>query len=1141
MNAIELNRVKAVSVGQQLERTARWASCHLLVALLLPLIFSSTLEAQVVGSISGYVRDASGAVIPGANVEAVSIEQQLERRAESDVTGFYRLLAMPPGTYAITTEVDGFETQTQLGVSLSINESLRLDFTMAVGQVTTEVTVESTATLVNTENQTLGALVDERRVLDLPLNGRNVMALAKTLPGVARVVAPQEMRRTRGGPNMSVNGGRSVNNNYTFNGANFIHFGRTTGLNYPPPDAVQEIQIQTHNFTSEHGNNSGSQVSVTSKTGTNEFHGTAWEFLRNDQLNARSFFQPQRPVTRQNQTGVAVGGPVKRDKLFVFGHYQKLWNRPEVGSTQALVPSPLERQGDFSQSGLGNPLRNPKDGLTGEPLMDSQGFPCVQNNVISPSCLSPGTQNVLSQFVPTTPNNTFVAQSPEPSGNYSFMARVDLLQSSNHTIFAHYFRDHYSRTFARGTIKPYNAADAGVDVHNPSFSSTYTFSPTFLNEANLSWVRAVSFEEPNTLIDPNSLGIAVPVGTSGEGLSITAQGRFQLSHSNPNGQNYRNWHFRDTMSWIKGRHTYKWGFEFWSTNWALNTAFTQGRSVTFTGNRSGDATADFMLGTFDSLNVTFGQPGSDPIAEAYHFFFQDQWKIRPRFTLTYGVRWEPYLPWDQEFGRHTHPDLAGGFTARSTARPDSLPGVLHPGDPGLPKNGKLTFNDMNNFGPRLGFAWDVFGDGKFSVRGGYGIFYDRISATTVHSAEAPYRGNSNLEDGLLDDPFGSLNEPLPPPGILPGEFGCSGPRMTQTLAELGGPRASGFPFVTCEFPTPQRLVLSEDHMVLPYTQSINLTLQRQLRPDLMLEASYVSKLSQKLDGHRHWNPAVFGPSLVTGAPPSSQNVNERVLYFETLGLMDTRVRVMGNDYRAGYHSFQLNLNKRFSRGFSFLGSYVLSKNISNMVDPLPGISPGVGNPFNLLLDKGRSLFDQRHIVRMSWIWSPSGPASGAARHLLGGWTFTGLTSILSGSPIHFAQGTDVALDGTGQRNLQHAQFREGITHDDLVIDHSSRHEMIQKFFNTDAFVRPRDLAPGTYGNAGINIVSGPATVDTDFAVMKDFYVRESLRIQLRGEFFNVFNQVNFAQPERRVQSGSFGRIRSADPGRVAQVALKVIW
>ena len=1138
MNAVRLSRVQG-RYRPRIGRGARWGLRLHAGFVLLALTFATGVQAQVAGRISGFVRDATGAVIPYVQVTAVSVQQRLERSASSDATGYYALLAMPPGTYTMTAGVEGFETQTQQGVELTLNESLRLDFSLVVGSVTTEVTVESTATLVNTDNQTLGALVDSRRVADLPLNGRNVMALARTLPGVSRVVAPQEMQRTRGGPNMSVNGGRSVNNNYTFNGANFIHFGRTTGLNYPPPDAVQEIQIQTHNFTSEYGNNSGSQVSVTSKSGTNEFHGTLWEFLRNDKLNARSFFQPRRPTTRQNQAGVAAGGPIKKDKLFVFGHYQKLWNRPEVGSTQALLPSSLERQGDFSQSGV--TLRNPTDGLTGEPLTDVRGLPCVQNNIISQSCMSTGAQSALSQFIPSTPNNIFVAQNPEPSGSYSFMTRVDLLQSSKHTIFAHYFHDQYDRTFARGTIKPYNEADAGVTVNAPSFSSTYTFSPTFLNEAVVSWVRAVSFERPNTLIDPNALGIAVPVGTSGEGLTITAQGRFQLNHSNPNGQNYRNWHFRDMMSWIKGSHTIKWGFEFWSTNWALNTAFTQGRSVTFTGNRSGDATADFILGTFDSLNVTFGQPGSDPIANSYHFFIQDEWKVRPRFTLTYGVRWEPYLPWDQEYGRHTHPDLTGGFTARSTVKPSSLPGVLHPGDPGLPENGKLTFNDMNNFGPRVGFAWDVFGNGKFSVRGGYGIFFDRISATTVHSAEAPYRGNSNLEDGLLDDPFGSLNEPLPPPGILPGEFGCSGPRMTKTLAELGGPMAPGFPFVTCEFPIPQRLVLTEDHLVVPYTQSINLTLQRQLRSDLMLEASYVAKLTQKLDGHRHWNPAVFRPSLVTGAPPSSRNVNERVLYFETLGLMDTRVRVMGNDYRAGYHSFQLNLNKRFSRGLSFLGSYVLSKNISNMIDPLPGISPGVGHPFNLLLDKGRSLFDQRHIVRMSWIWSPAGPPSGPARHLLGGWTFTGLTSVLSGSPIHFAQGTDVALDGTGQRNLQHAQFKEGVTHDDLLIDHADRGAMIRKFFNTDAFVSPRDLPRGTYGNAGINIVSGPAMVNTDFAVMKSFNLREALRLQLRGEFFNLFNQVNFAQPERRVQSGSFGRIRSADPGRIAQLALKLIW
>jgi hypothetical protein len=250
---------------------------------------------------------------------------------------------------------------------------------------------------------------------------------------------------------------------------------------------------------------------------------------------------------------------------------------------------------------------------------------------------------------------------------------------------------------------------------------------------------------------------------------------------------------------------------------------------------------------------------------------------------------------------------------------------------------------------------------------------------------------------------------------------------------------------------------------------------------------------------------------------------------------------MGNDYRSSYHSFQLRLNKRFSRGFSFLGSYSLSKTIDNMVAPQPGISPGVGNPFDIKSEFGRGNYDQRHIVRMSWIWSPQGPVSGAARHLLGGWTFTGLTSILSGAPINIAQGTDVALNGTNQNGLQHAQFKEGITHADLTIDHGSRHDMIQRFFNTDAFVRPNDLPRGIYGNAGRNLISGPATVNTDLAAMKDFMIREPLRVQLRGEFFSAFNQVNFAAPQRLAQSGSFGRITSANAGRVVQLALKFIW
>src|SRR5258707_425859 len=246
---------------------------------------------------------------------------------------------MPPGVYEISVETPGFEKLMQTGVTLALGESLRLESVLKVGAVQSEVTVASTATLVNTTNQTLAGLVDDRRVQDLPLNGRNVLGLSKILPGVTQINAPQEMTNTRSGPTMSVNGGRAVNNNFMFNGANFTHFGQTTGMNYPPPDAVQEVRIQTHNFGSEYGYNSGSQVNVTSKAGSNAFHGSAWEFLRNDRLNARSFFQPRRPTSRQNQTGVAAGGPAKKDKLFFFGYFQQLWNRPEVGSTVDLVPS----------------------------------------------------------------------------------------------------------------------------------------------------------------------------------------------------------------------------------------------------------------------------------------------------------------------------------------------------------------------------------------------------------------------------------------------------------------------------------------------------------------------------------------------------------------------------------------------------------------------------------------------------------------------------------------------------------------------------------------------------------------------------------------------------------------------------------
>lgn len=1049
--------------------------------LILPFTWHSF--AQSNGTISGYVTDNSGSVMPDVHVTLSNELTGAKREASSNSQGFYQFLGLTPSTYRLDVEAANFRHFTNTGVTLRIGENVRSDVRMEVGSVTEHVDVTAAAEVVDTRSSTLASVIDDRRVTDLPLLNRNVISFAKLLPGVTQVAAGTntDSSDSRGGPRITVNGGRQNQTYETLNGTYFNNPSRNTGLNPPPPDAVQEFRMQTSNYSAEDGRNAGAIVSVVTKSGTNDFHGSAWEFHRNSALNARSFFDGAKPKQHQNQFGAAAGGPVKRDKVFIFGTFEGIRDRRAASVVNAFPPTAAEASGDFSD--LGKQLENPFDGTP------------IANNKISNSLIDPAAKNLLQYLPAAPPGGRYTNSVPTPRDNELVMVRNDWTISTRQTLFAHYFLNQNRQT-GENIFPKWPGREARLRHQNAGINHTFVIRPTLLNQLTLGFTRSVHNNGPSaTLRNADLLLAGMPDYVDAGATQFSVSGRFTLSTTPYEKFLSTNYDISNGLTWIKGKHTLKFGFQY------LDLSFFQAwlgpPRFNFNGTRTGSPMSDFLMGAYRDLPINYGVRVNDGLSSFTSGYAQDDFKVTRRITLNLGLRYELPKPWVDKADRLNTLDLTPGV--QSKVVPNAPPGLLFVGD--LPRG--LYKTDKNNFAPRFGFAWDVFGNGRTAVRGAWGLFYDTINTDSIAQENPPFAGSTRFFNGLLSNPIAGH---VPPPVV---------------------PNAKNF-----EWFYPINLYFTDLGMRTPYIQQWNLTIEQQIGRDISIQAAYVGKNSKKLQAFRPFNVAKFVPGTDAQGNPLStlENAWERAPFHP--GTYGTEIIVLSDAFNQHYDAAQFRVDKRFSNDFSVMGSYTFGKSIDfNSEYSLGGC---VANPYDLNSERGRADYDSRHTFAASWLWSPVQSGGGLLRRIVGGWNLSGIHTIRSGYPMTFYIGDDVALGGDicggGQQhpNLAGNPARS----------HSSRADMVAGFFDTSGFSFPD---PGMYGSAGRNIISGPGSAISDIAILKDFAVTERSKVQFRVELSNAFNQVSFSTPETYMTDERFGQLTNAAPGRAIQFALKYIW
>jgi outer membrane receptor protein involved in Fe transport len=1107
---------------------------NLICAVLAVFLGMSAAAQQITGSIRGTVVDPTGATVQGASVSATQTETGLSRTSMTDRSGGYVLLELPVGHYRLQVEGSGFQTYIQQGIILDVNETATVPVRLAVGAETQHIDVQADAQLIQETVTSLGTTVSEREVLDLPLNGRNFSQLGLLQPGVVPLTPglAEAGGSLRDGQAYAVNGQRPESNDFLIDGAN--NFNGVDGgfVLEPPVDAITEFRILTHNANAEFGNSLGSTTNIITRSGTNRIHGALWEFLRNDAFDATNYFASSTEPLKQNQFGGTFGGPIRKDKTFIFGFYEGFRNRQ--GETQgSTVPSLPERQGNFGQLCGPLPEQFDSNGMCSNPahqlfnIFANQPIPYNQLPFINP--LSQGLLGLFPE--PNSGTNVFLSTQTVHDDTDQFGVRLD-----------HYLSDidilNFRYMFSNGTrldpLSPSGASVPGFPVgedhraQNFVAQETHTFSPAVIAVSRFSFLRnKFLVDEHLNHTTPASLGFqyspSLDAAVGPPFIQVNGYTTVGDPITGPRDTYENAFDYSGSVSWVRGQHELKFGggYQHLEVN-VLQGIATNGFFVFDPGFPiAGDGFAAFLFGQPVFFLQGRGDFSRGIRGNSLNAYAQDTYKVNSRLTLNLGLRYDLPFPYTEIHNRQTL-WIPG---RQSKVMPNAPAGLLYPGDPGVPAGLIPTFK--KGFAPRVGVAWDPSGSAKWLVTSAYGIFY-----------EPYYTGQG-----------GPLQSPISAPPFLQTEQ-ISVPNFSDPF--------NGNPPPPNTFATPLTNLTLTPNLPLPYSQDWDLNIQRSFGEDLLFEIGYVGTKGTKLPRFIEGNPAIYVPGInsATGQPNStSGNADQRRLYSGcTLNDPESSCTYSSTGLIAGianssYNALETSLRQRFSHGISFLVSYTFSKTIDdassfNMTGsaakPVAGENDLAQNPFDLAAERGRSLFDSRHRFVLSYQWSLPfwRQPHGWYQQGLGGWQLNGIATLMSGTPFTVFDSNDVSQQGGAPEITGFSANRPNLVPGQ---NPNAGPRTTSAWLNASAFQRltPDPNSPvQQFGTAGRNIAQGPGYADWDFSAFKNIRVTEGKELQFRAEFFNLLNHTNFRLPDSDISSPTFNQILTALPPRLIQLALK---